>query len=60
MYLATKNGSSCRIPESKAAYYESMGYNLENLDAKGSKGSLNGEKTVKKEDNTQEDVQVND
>lgn len=26
MYLATKGGSSCRIPERKADYYKSMGY----------------------------------
>ncbi len=59
MYLATKNGSSCRIPESKAAYYESMGYNLENLDVKGGKSSLKEKKPSKKEGNAQEDVQVN-
>lgn len=34
MYLATKGGSSCRIPERKADYYKSMGYSLENLGAK--------------------------
>ena len=32
MYLATKGGSSCRIPKRKAGYYKSMGYSLENLD----------------------------
>mgnify|MGYP000816840787 CR=1 FL=1 len=32
MYLATKDGSSCRIPERKAAYYKSMGYSLESLE----------------------------
>jgi hypothetical protein len=33
MYLATKEGSSCRIPERKKAYYESMGYVCTDLDA---------------------------
>mgnify|MGYP007126324415 CR=1 FL=1 len=32
MYLAKKNGSSCRIPDRKKAYYESMGYECIDLD----------------------------
>ena len=46
MYLATKDGSSCRIPERKAAYYKSMGYSLESLEPE----------VGKKESATQEDV----
>lgn len=39
MYIATKDGSSCRIPDKKAAYYKSMGYTLENLDKKVGKST---------------------
>ena len=46
MYLATKDGSSCRIPERKAAYYKSMGYSLENLGAKD--GEVKNPPKVKK------------
>lgn len=58
MYLATKDGSSCRIPERKAAYYKGMGYSLENLGAKDGevKNPPKEKKTSKKESATQEDV----
>lgn len=58
MYLATKDGSSCRIPERKAAYYKSMGYSLENLDEEvgASTSPAKEKKTGKKESASQEDV----
>lgn len=31
MYLATKNGGTCRIPDGKAPYYKALGYKLESL-----------------------------
>lgn len=58
MYLATKDGSSCRIPERKAGYYKSMGYSLENLDEEvgASTSPAKEKKTGKKESASQEDV----
>ena len=58
MYLATKGGSSCRIPKRKAGYYKSMGYSLENLDeeVRASTSPTKEKKTGKKESATQEDV----
>lgn len=58
MYLATKDGSSCRIPERKAAYYKSMGYSLESLKPEVGTGTASSKekKTGKKESATQEDV----
>ena len=58
MYLATKGGSSCRIPERKAAYYKSMGYSLESLAPEVGTGTASSKekKTGKKESATQEDV----
>ena len=58
MYLATKGGSSCRIPKRKAGYYKSMGYSLENLDeeAGASTSPAKEKKTGKKESASQEDV----
>ena len=52
MYLATKDGSSCRIPERKAKYYKSMGYSLENLDTETV--SKEEKKIYEKESATQE------
>lgn len=52
MYLATKDGSSCRIPERKAEYYKSMGYSLENLDTETV--SKEEKKIYEKESATQE------
>lgn len=58
MYLATKGGSSCRIPKRKAGYYKSMGYFLENLDeeVRASTSPTKEKKTGKKESASQEDV----
>ena len=58
MYLATKDGSTCRIPERKAAYYKSMGYSLENLEAEVGAGAAHPKekKTGKKETTAQEYV----
>ena len=58
MYLATKDGSSCRIPERKAAYYKSMGYSLESLEpeVRASTSPTKEKKTGKKESASQEDV----
>lgn len=58
MYLATKGGSSCRIPKRKAEYYKSMGYSLENLDEEvgASASPAKEKKTGKKESASQEDV----
>lgn len=58
MYLATKDGSSCRIPDKKAPYYESMGYSLTKLGAEEHEGKAPAKekKTSKKESATQEDV----
>ena len=58
MYLATKDGSSCRIPERKAAYYKSMGYSLEAWSRKSERAQLLRKKRrpVKKESATQEGV----
>ena len=58
MYVATKGGSSCRIPERKAAYYKSMGYSLESLEPEVGTGTASPKekKTGKKESATQEDV----
>lgn len=58
MYLATKDGSSCRIPKRKAGYYKSMGYSLENLDegVRASTSPTKEKKTGKKESASQEDV----
>lgn len=58
MYLATKGGSSCRIPKIKAGYYKSMGYSLENLDEEvgASTSPAKEKKTGKKEPASQEDV----
>lgn len=58
MYLATKGGSSCRIPKRKAGYYKSMGYSLENLDEEvgASTSPAKEKKTGKKESASQEDV----
>lgn len=48
MYLAKKNESSCRIPERKKAYYESMGYECTDLDAPEAKKTVKeSAKTVK-------------
>lgn len=44
MYLATKDGSSCRIPERKAAYYKSMGYSLESLEPEVRTGHIFSER----------------
>ena len=55
MYLATKGGSSCRIPKRKAGYYKSMGYSLENLDEEVG-ASASPTKTGEKEPASQEDV----
>lgn len=54
MYLATKDGSSCRIPKRKAAYYKSMGYSLENLEPEVGTGTAapKEKKTGKKESAT--------
>lgn len=56
MYLATKDGSLCRIPDKKAPYYESMGYSLEKLGTKDGevKTPAKEKKTSKKESDTQE------
>lgn len=58
MYLATKGGSSCRIPKRKAGYYKSMGYSLENLDeeVRASTSPTKEKKTGKKESASQEGV----
>lgn len=58
MYLATKGGSSCRIPKRMAGYYKSMGYSLENLDeeVRASTSPAKEKKTGKKESASQEDV----
>lgn len=58
MYLATKGGSTCRIPKRKAGYYKSMGYSLENLETevKTSIAPAKAKKTNKKESATHEDV----
>lgn len=58
MYLATKDGSSCRIPERKAAYYKSMGYSLESLEPEVRTGtsSPKEKKAGKKDSATQEGV----
>ena len=58
MYLATKDGSSCRIPERKAAYYKSMGYSLESLEPEVGTGTSSPKetKTGKKDSATQEGV----
>lgn len=58
MYLATKGGSSCRIPKRKAGYYKSMGYSLENLDEEvgASTAPPKEKKTGKKETASQEGV----
>ena len=58
MYLATKGGSSCRIPKRKAGYYKSMGYSLENLDeeVRASTSPSKEKKACKKESASQEDV----
>lgn len=58
MYLATKDGSTCRIPERKAAYYKSMGYSLEDLEPEVGAGTTHPKekKTSKKETAAQEDV----
>lgn len=58
MYLATKGGSSCRIPKRKAGYYKSMGYSLENLDEEvgASASPTKKKKTDEKEPASQEDV----
>ncbi len=58
MYLATKGGSSCRIPKRKAGYYKSMGYSLENLDEEvgASASPAKEKKSGKKESAPQEDV----
>ncbi len=58
MYLATKGGSSCRIPKRKAGYYKSMGYSLENLDkeVRASTSPTKEKKTGKKESASQEDA----
>ena len=58
MYLATKGGSSCRIPKRKAGYYKSMGYSLEHLDeeVRASASPTKEKKTGKKESASQEDV----
>lgn len=58
MYLATKGGSSCRIPKRKAGYYKSMGYSLENLDeeVRASTSPTKEKKTGKKEPASQEGV----
>lgn len=50
MYLAKKNGSSCRIPERKKAYYESMGYECTDLNVPEVKNPVKiPAKTVKSE-----------
>lgn len=56
MYLATKDGSSCRIPDKKAPYYESMGYSLTKLGTEDREGKTQTKekKTSKKEPDTQE------
>ena len=58
MYLATKGGSSCRIPKRKAGYYKSMGYSLENLakEVRASTSPTKEKKTGKKESASQEDA----
>lgn len=58
MYLATKGGSSCRIPKRKAGYYKSMGYSLENLneEVRASTSPTKEKKTGKKESASQEGV----
>lgn len=58
MYLATKDGSSCRIPKRKAAYYKGMGYSLESLELEVRTGTAapKEKKTGKKESATQEGV----
>jgi hypothetical protein len=58
MYLATKDGSSCRIPERKAEYYKSMGYSLESLEQEVRTGtsSPKEKKNKKKDSATQEGV----
>lgn len=57
-YGGTKDGSSCRIPERKAAYYKSMGYSLESLEPEVGTGtsSPKEKKTGKKDSATQEGV----
>lgn len=56
MYLATKDGSSCRIPDKKAPYYESMGYSIAKLGTEDCEGKAPAEKKKanKKEPGTQE------
>lgn len=58
MYLATKDGSSCRIPERKVPYYRDMGYTIESLEPEVGTGTIppKEKKTSKKESTTQEDV----